>query len=375
MKKNGVSFRIVVSVLALLMCMSCFTVCSFGAKSAGFYIDSEEVEAGKTVAFTVYVQNNPGMASMAIEFNFDKDVFTPVSVKAGSVLSGVGITSNINSGADLSKLDKLTAFYFGASDVEGNGDFVVFTLKVKPGAKAGTSYVTVSCDDASNQLFEDVAVSSFTAKATIKASDAQEEDSEDDKPASDIKISLAKNAKNIKYMAGYADGTFKPTQAATRYEVVECFDELFEVSGKLDMSLSFKDVDSRHTAMVRRFASAGVLNGYPSDNTFRGTKTITRAEFCKIIAVLLDLDVDRVRDQGFNDVKSHWAANYINACAKEGLVQGKGAARFDPNGLVKRNEVATIINRITGAAGGTSCIYPDVDMNAWYGPAVAAAAK
>lgn len=374
MRKISISRRALTLVLALLMCLSCFTVVSFGANNPSFYMASEEVEAGKTVAFTVYVTNNPGVASMAIEFSFDNDVFTPVSVKTGSVLSGVGITSNINSGKDITKLDKLTAFYFGATDVEGNGDLVVFTLKVKDSVKASTSYVTVSCSDASNQKFEDINVSSYTAKTTIKASE-KTEDTEDTKPASDVKVTLAKNAKNIKYMAGYADGTFKPTQAATRYEVVECFDELFEVTGKLDMSISFKDVDSRHTAMVRRFASAGVLNGYPSDNTFRGTKTITRAEFCKIIAVLLDLDVAKAKDQGFTDVKDHWAASYINACAKAGLVQGKGAARFDPNGLVKRNEVATIINRITGAAGGTSCIYPDVDMNAWYGPAVAAAAK
>ena len=140
---------------------------------------------------------------------------------------------------------------------------------------------------------------------------------------------------------------------------------------------TYNDVKSGdwYYEFVTYMSGKGIINGYPSDNTFRGTKTITRAEFCKIVTVLLDLDIKRATDQGFNDVKSHWAKDYINICAREGLVQGKGEGRFDPDGQIKRCEVATLINRITGAKAGTSCIYSDVPADAWYFGAVAAAAK
>ena len=119
---------------------------------------------------------------------------------------------------------------------------------------------------------------------------------------------------------------------------------------------------------------AGIIGG-KSATEFDPEGDVTRAEFAKIICVLLDLDVDKARDQGFKDIKGHWAADYINACAAEGLIEGKGNGRYDPDSEVKRSEVVTVINRITGAKAGTSCAYSDVDPKAWYFGAVAAAAK
>ena len=367
MKKTRFSVKMLAGLMAMLMCVSCFAIIASAAPKAGtLTVDNTSAAPGELVEFAVKVSGNPGVASMDFEVDFDDDVLTPVSVKAGKAISGKTITSNI----DTCK-DTVTAVFAGAANTTANGEFLVFTFKVDKDAKVGSAtYVSFYCVDAANQNYGTVKFTSDVAKLSIVAADVEAEGS----GTANGVVTLKKNASKIKYMAGYADGTFRPTQAATRYEVVEAFDNLFTVDVKAS-DISFKDVNSQYKAMVARFAAAGVLNGYPSDNTFRGTKTITRAEFAKIICVLLDLDVDKARDQGFKDIKGHWAADYINACAAEGLLEGKGNGRYDPDSQVKRSEVVTVINRITGAKAGTSCAYSDVDPNAWYFGAVAAAAK
>ena len=165
-----------------------------------------------------------------------------------------------------------------------------------------------------------------------------------------------------------------PKQDATRYEVVEAFYNLFTVTVQSKDS-GLKDVDSKYKSMVDLFVAAGVLNGYPSDNTFRGTKTITRAEFCKIVCVLLSMETSGNVTDDLKDIKGHWADEYITACYEAGYVQGKGEGRFAPNANITRAEVCTLINRITGAKAGTSCSYSDVKSTDWFFGAVAAAAK
>ena len=367
MKKTRFSVKMLAGLMAMLMCVSCFAIIASAAPKAGtLTVDNTSAAPGELVEFAVKVSGNPGVAAMDVEVDFDDAVLTPVSVKAGKAISGKTITSNI----DVCK-DTVTAFFSGASNVTANGEFLVFTFKVDKEAKVGSAtYVSVYCTDAANQSYIQVKFTSDVAKLSIADADVEAEGN----GTANGNVTLKKNASKIKYMAGYDDGTFRPTKAATRYEVVEAFDNLFTVDVKVS-DVSFKDVNSQYKAMVARFAAAGVLNGYPSDNTFRGTKTITRAEFAKIICVLLDLDVDKARDQGFKDIKGHWAADYINACAAEGLLEGKGNGRYDPDSEVKRSEVVTVINRITGAKAGTSCAYSDVDPKAWYFGAVAAAAK
>ena len=92
---------------------------------------------------------------------------------------------------------------------------------------------------------------------------------------------------------------------------------------------------------------------------------------------MMDLNIDNPKNSGFKDV-SGWAKRYIDACAAAGLVKGKDEAKklFDPNANITRAELATLVNRITGALdSGTSCKYSDVIKGKWYYGWVAAAAE
>lgn len=186
------------------------------------------------------------------------------------------------------------------------------------------------------------------------------------------KIALKANAATTKYMEA-RNGKFEPTADATRYEVIKALNELFDITTNV-VPTTLKDVDAANKDLVSLFTSAGIIDGFPSDNTFRGTAFITRGQFCKIVCTMLGLDTN-AKDAGFNDTKDHWAASYINACAAKGLVEGKGDGKFAPDANITRAELATLINRITGAKAGTACAYTDVPADAWYFGAVAAAAK
>ena len=186
-------------------------------------------------------------------------------------------------------------------------------------------------------------------------------------------ITLKADAANIKYMDGYADGTFKPTQDATRYEVVAALANVFDIVSTASPK-ALTDVSADYKAVVDSFTAAGIIDGY-TDGTFRGTNPIKRSEVAKIICVMMGLDADNAKDAGFKDVDG-WAEKYINACAEAGYVQGKGEGEFAPDEYITRAQLAKLINNITGAKDGTSCSYSDVtDTTAWYYGPVAAAAK
>lgn len=185
-------------------------------------------------------------------------------------------------------------------------------------------------------------------------------------------IALKKDAANIKFLAGYADGTFKPTQAATRYEVIVALNEVFDITTNLAPK-NLTDVAADKKAVVDLFTAAGIIDGFPGGE-FKGNEGITRAQFAKIAAVMLGLDIEKAKDAGFKDV-SGWAAPYINACAEAKLVIGNDDGTYAPSKNITRAELATFICRITGAKEGTTCSYKDVPATAWYFGFVAAAAK
>lgn len=373
MKRNSFAKKLVAVLVAAVMCVPCFAVMANAEDTtAGFTLVGATVAPGDTIDIPVAIYDNPGICGIEMSISFDSSKLAPISAQAGLALGSTGIYSNLDSGAGVgsSALNSVKISFFKATNVTSKGVFFVVSFLVKETATAGSTALTATSISACNQSGADIAISSATCNINISADKAP--DAETDKTGANIRLKA--NASTMRYMDGFTDGTFRPNEYATRYQVVEAFYKLFSIDVKV-VDTRFKDVDGAHNAMVKLLVSAGVLDGYP-DNTFRGTKNITRAEFCKIICCLLDLDTETVRNAGFTDVAAkHWAKNYINACAKAGLVEGKGDKRFAPDANITRAEVVTVINRITGAKPGTASSFSDVSRDAWYFGAVAAAAK
>ncbi|MBR3965890.1 MAG: S-layer homology domain-containing protein [Clostridia bacterium] len=382
MKKTKLRIRALSALFAFLMCFSCFASFSIAASTATLTAVSSEVTSGDTVTVTLTMSGNTGVAGLNVRLEYDSDVLTPISVDTGSALSGKSVTSNFDAPTFKASSELITFILVNMSDIRSNGSFFTVTFKAKDFDEETMSAISIECIDASNQNGDDVSVRciSGSVKVLPGEDDDKEEDKEEETTKADIR--LRTKAHKIKYMVGRTADKFVPDAYATRYEVVECFYNLFDVD-VMATDKGFRDISPKYKSMVNLFASAGVIKGYDDDGNgkpevFKGDNTITRAEFCVLIVNLMDLDISRARDQGFPDVKgNNWYVPYVNAVAKAGYVKGRDTGKFDPNGLITRAEVATLINRITGVNvdAATTCVYGDVSPNKWYFKQVAAAAK
>ena len=117
------------------------------------------------------------------------------------------------------------------------------------------------------------------------------------------------NANEIHYIKGYSDNTFKPDQDITRYEMLEALSNLLDF--KNDGSHNLTDVTADYDKLVALFTGAKIIDGY-DDNTFKGTDGLTRAEFVKILSIILNLETKETTENKFTDISAHWAKDYIN---------------------------------------------------------------
>ena len=115
----------------------------------------------------------------------------------------------------------------------------------------------------------------------------------------------------------------------------------------------FSDVSDQNTAIaIEALRLMGVLDGY-GDGTFRPSNQLTRAQFCKMTAYVMDGEAELGRYRSvtvFPDVKpSHWAAGYINLAAKgKGVIAGYADGKFYPERTVTVGQAVTILLRLLG---------------------------
>ena len=359
-------------MLAILLCLP--ATLSVWAAAPGLTISGpDSAKPGETFSVVVSLNDNPGIAAYRIKIEFDTSKLLLADVEAVGKMANKAVTFNTQQGGAISNYTEVVAFYSGASNFKSSGEYFKVTFKVASSASAGSASVTATMMESYNQTFASV---SFASGGKVVQIVKDGGSGNDDTPSTTQKtIELKKNADKIKYIKGYSDGTFRPNQAATRYEVVEALSKVFDIN-VIPEDSGLTDVSSKYATYVNLFTTAGIIDGFP-DGTFGGTQNITRAQFCKIIAVMMDLNIDNPKNSGFKDV-SGWAKRYIDACAAAGLVKGKDEAKklFDPNANITRAELATLVNRITGALdSGTSCKYSDVKKGTWYFGWVAAAAE
>jgi len=78
-------------------------------------------------------------------------------------------------------------------------------------------------------------------------------------------------------------------------------------------------------------------------------------------------------DKEFNDIDPHWATMNILFAVSRELYQGVGNGRFAPNAPMNRAMFATVLARLAMVDFDeyTERVFDDVDPDSWYGPAVA----
>ncbi|MCI5643672.1 MAG: S-layer homology domain-containing protein, partial [Peptoniphilus sp.] len=150
------------------------------------------------------------------------------------------------------------------------------------------------------------------------------------------------------YIAGFPDGTFKPSKEVTRAEAVRMFVKLVNNGAELpnNPKTSFKDANNAwYSDEINYAVSKGFIKGY-SDNTFKPNQAITRAEFAQMISVFVK---DGYPGTGsFKDVKGHWASDAINELYGNKNIKGYSDGTFKPDQKLTRAEAVTILNSVFG---------------------------
>ena len=116
---------------------------------------------------------------------------------------------------------------------------------------------------------------------------------------------------------------------------------------------TFEDISGANAhvnqAAIEALAARDILNGY--DGTHFGPDyTMTRAQFAATVVRALGLPLQAT--DHFADVKStDWYASYVGAAYTYGIVNGRTATTFDPNGTITRQEAAVMLARAASLCG------------------------
>ncbi len=186
------------------------------------------------------------------------------------------------------------------------------------------------------------------------------------------------------FISGYDGFEFRPENNMTRAEACTVVARLVVVDEKtLDnsMTTAFTDLskDAWYYKYVTYLESIGYLKSYTGE--FKPDQKITRAEFVELVYNMGKISGgDKV--VSFKDVPAdHPRYDVIMAAAKAGLVNGKTADTFDPDGDIKRSEVVKVLcialGRNPDKNSFTEVIvagFTDINATHWAYPYVMAAA-
>ena len=151
-------------------------------------------------------------------------------------------------------------------------------------------------------------------------------------------------------VSGYPDGSFKPDKVVSRVEALKLILEGIDASFDTG-NLPFADAYSSewYAKYVYTAYKNNIVAGYP-DGTFKPSSTVNRAEFYKILFNSMGVQVDSVvKTAPFKDVPvDAWFAPYIATAKDMGIVEGD---YFYPENGMKRADVAEAIYKVMIAVG------------------------
>lgn len=147
---------------------------------------------------------------------------------------------------------------------------------------------------------------------------------------------------------GYPDQTFRPNAPVTRAEFTQLLVRALGLEGSV-ADPGFADQEAiRPWARdaVALAVEAGIVNGF-EDGTFRPEASITRAEMTTMVVRAIGLTTGSEATSFADDQAiPAWAKGAVAAAAAEGLIQGRSADRFEPQGITTRAEAVVVLQRM-----------------------------
>ncbi|MEA1960108.1 MAG: S-layer homology domain-containing protein [Bacillota bacterium] len=120
--------------------------------------------------------------------------------------------------------------------------------------------------------------------------------------------------------------------------------------------------DAAYKNAAYKLKQLGIIEGYP-DGSFGVDKTISRAEFAKIVVHMAGMqsvadDVTKT-PSCFQDIKTaDWFNGFVNITAAQGYMKGEPNGNFRPSDNINEAEVVTVLLRILGYNDNLSREWP-----------------
>ena len=152
-------------------------------------------------------------------------------------------------------------------------------------------------------------------------------------------------------ITGYADGTFRPYNTATRSQFVKITVLAFHMPLYEGSEQSFTDVprDNPFYVYVETAQRSGLVGGY-ADGTFRPYANVTRGQVAKVAVEAARLEDMSTGYQSFSDVPvGSTFYNYIETAYANGILSGYSDGTFRPNADATRGQVTKMIDIATAA--------------------------
>ena len=88
----------------------------------------------------------------------------------------------------------------------------------------------------------------------------------------------------------------------------------------------------------------GIADGY-EDNSFKPNQFVTRAEFCKLLSIVID-SKSTENPIPFEDVtEKHWAYPYVSNLFDLNIIKGISEHSFAPDAFISRQDIAVMLQR------------------------------
>jgi methionine-rich copper-binding protein CopC len=152
-----------------------------------------------------------------------------------------------------------------------------------------------------------------------------------------FKSIFVNEAIHYKYINGYTDGQFRPSNQITRAEVAAMLARLLNRDGETALPAQYDDVKPTHwaAASIQVMLDAEIMFGY-NNGTFKPDQAVSRGEIAVVIQRFMQYQGQAIVTSGsggtFPDIANHWARNEIEVLKEIGVFRGEGlTGDFEPS--------------------------------------------
>lgn len=197
---------------------------------------------------------------------------------------------------------------------------------------------------------------------------------------------VIQQAYRSQFISGFPNNIFRPNDNVQRVQVlVSLVSGLTLASSDLANLLTYDDRSQIPDYAKDKIATAtarGFVVNYPKVRQLNPNQDATRAEVAAMVYQAL-VDAKQVSainspyivsantggntpTLAFTDISGHWAAEFINALAQQGLISGFSDGTFKPDQLINRAQYAALlVKALNPTAKRDSIQFSDVTANFW----------